>query len=51
MGKTRLETSQSTVDMSLVEQVPGKKLKDNLRAYTMVFALLAIWLVLAIATQ
>lgn len=37
--------------MSLVEQVPGKKLKDNLRAYTMVFALLAIWLVLAIATQ
>ena len=27
------------------------RLRDNLRAYTMVFALLAIWLALAIATQ
>ena len=52
MGRTQLDGSQSTVvDRSLIEQVRGRKVKENLRAYTMVFALLAIWLVLAVATQ
>ena len=50
--RDRLDGSQSTVvDRSLIEQVRGGKVKENLRAYTMVFALLAIWLVLAVATQ
>jgi len=52
VGRTQLDGSQSTVvDRSLIEQVRGRKVKENLRAYTMVFALLAIWLVLAVATQ
>jgi D-xylose transport system permease protein len=38
-------------DVSIVEQTRGRKLKYDLRAYTMVFALLAIWLALAVATQ
>ncbi len=39
------------VSLSLGEQMDTGRLRDNLRAYTMVFALLAIWLALAIATQ
>ena len=45
MGRAQL------ADVSLVEQARGRRLKYNLRAYTMVFALLAIWLALAVATQ
>ncbi len=51
MGRVQLEKDKSTIGATLLEQVSGRKFKDNLRAYTMVFALLAIWVALAIATQ
>lgn len=51
MGRAQLEKDQPTVEVTLSEQIGRGKLKDNLRAYTMVFALLAIWVALAIATQ
>lgn len=51
MAGAQLERRESTLDVSLAEQIRRRGLKYNLRAYTMVFALLAIWLALAIATQ
>ncbi len=51
MAGTQLERRQSAADVSLIEQARRRGLRYNLRAYTMVFALLAIWLALAVATQ
>lgn len=46
----QLSTSEPTLP-PIGEQVAALRLKDNLRAYTMVFALLAIWVALSIATD
>ena len=49
MGRVQLEKDKSTIGATLLEQVSGRKFKDNLRAYTMVFALLLsgwLWLLL-----
>lgn len=51
MERAQLERAQIGVGVTLSEQLARRKIKDNLRAYTMVFALLAIWVTLAIATQ
>ena len=51
MADAQLGKSESTLDVSLIERIRRRGLRYNLRAYTMVFALLAIWLALAIATQ